>query len=640
MKPTLRQRLRYHFDNLMSGGTPAMILMLFVLSLTVVIIAGAVIALTGISQEGGGRIPFGEAIWESLMRTLDPGTMGQDTGDAFRAVMLFVTLGGIFIVSALIGVLNNAIQGQIERLRKGRSRVLETNHTVILGWSHQIFTILNELMIANENQPHARIVILANEDKVRMEDEIRERVRFRGRTRPICRSGSPLDPNDLEIVSPHTAKSIIVLPPETSDPDADVIKTVMAITNSPNRRPQPYNIVTQIRKAENLDILRIVGERDHLQIVFTEEIIARVMAQTSRQSGLSVVYTELLNFSGDEIYFKNETELAGKTYGEALLMYEDSCLLGLRKADGAIFINPPMDTKIERGDQVIAISEDDDTIQLSAYATSLDTRRSLIPVNEQVIRSSRAPQKSPPEKCLILGWNRSGAIIARELDRYVPKGSLLTIVADIYGIEKQLKAHGVKLVNQKLDVREGDTADRALLDSLRVHEYNHVIVLAYSTLEPQQADAKTLVTLLHLRDIAGRGATPFSIVSEMLDLRNRELAEVTQVDDFIVSDHLISLMLAQFSENPELYNVFKDIFDPEGAEIYLKPAGDYVATGTPVNFYTVVEAARRRGETAIGYRIVSEAKDAARAYGIHTNPPKSREVVFSPADKVIVLAEE
>ncbi|GAB4444338.1 MAG: lipoprotein [Anaerolineales bacterium] len=638
MKPTLRQRLRYRFDNWMSGGTPAMILMLFALSLTIVICAGAVIALTGVSQDGE-RIGFREAAWESLMRTLDPGTMGQDTGGGFRAVMLFVTLGGIFIVSALIGVLNNAIQGQIERLRKGRSRVLEAGHTVILGWSPQIFTILNELMIANENQPHARLVLLAEEDKVEMEEKIRERVQARGGTRIICRSGSPLDPNDLEIVSPHTAKSIIVLPPESGDPDADVVKTVLAITNNPHRRSQPYNIVTQIRKAENLGILRIVGERDNVQTVFTEEIIARIVAQTSRQSGLSVVYTELMNFEGDEIYFKNETELAGRTYGEALLLYEDSCVIGLRKAGGAIRINPPMETKIERGDRLIAISEDDDTIQLSAYAASLSAERSLIPVNEQVIRSSRSPQTPPPEKCLILGWNRSGAIIVRELERYVPPGSLLTIVADLYGIEKQLKAQGIRLKNQKLDVREGDTADRALLDSLHIHEYNHVIVLAYSTLAPQQADAKTLVTLLHLRDIAGRDATPFSIVSEMLDLRNRELAEVTQVDDFIVSDHFISLMLAQFSENPELYGVFQDIFDPDGSEIYLKPVGDYVAADTPVNFYTVVEAARRRGETAIGYRLVSEAKDAARAYGIHTNPPKSRQVVFSAADKIIVLAE-
>jgi hypothetical protein len=173
-----------------------------------------------------------------------------------------------------------------------------------------------------------------------------------------------------------------------------------------------------------------------------------------------------------------------------------------------------------------------------------------------------------------------------------------------------------------------------------VGDYNHVIVLASSTLEPQESDAKTLVTLLHLRDMAGRDAKAFSIVSEMLDIRNRELAEVTQVDDFIVSEHLISLMLAQLSENPDLYDVFEDIFDPEGSEIYLKPVSDYVETGIPVNFYTVVEAARRRGETAIGYRLISESKDANKAYGIHTNPKKSHEVTFAPEDKVVVIAEE
>ncbi len=641
MKPTLRQRLRYYFDNLMSRGTPAMIGMLFVLSLAIVTLAGLVISIFNFTQSGDlTPLPFGEAAWESLMRTLDPGTMGGDTGPGFRAVMLFVTLGGIFVVSALIGVLNNAIEGQMARLRKGRSRVLESNHTIVLGWSAQIFTVLDELMVANENQPKARIVVLAEKDKVEMEDEIRDRVKFRGKTRVICRSGQPIDPTDLEIVSPHTAKSIIILSPENSDPDTDVIKTVLAITNNPNRHEKPYHIVTQLRKDENISILRMVGEKDIVQIVFTEDIIARVMAQTSRQSGLSVVYTELMNFGGDEIYFKNETEIVGKTFGEALLMYEDSSVLGLRKANGKILFSPPMDSKIEHGDQIIALSEDDDTIHLSMYATSLSTGPSLIPINEKAIRSGRQPQKPHTEKCLILGWNRSGSIIVRELDNYVPKGSLLTIVADIYGIEKQLKAQGIKLKNQKLVVKEGETADRALLNTLQVEDYDHVIVLAYSTLESQEADAKTLVTLLHLRDMAGHDATPFSIVSEMLDIRNRELAEATQVDDFIVSEHLISLMMTQLSENPELFDVFNDIFDPKGSEIYLKPVSDYVVMGTPVNFYTIVEAARRRGETAIGYRLISESKDAKKSYGVHTNPLKSQEVVFSLEDKVIVIAEE
>jgi hypothetical protein len=96
------------------------------------------------------------------------------------------------------------------------------------------------------------------------------------------------------------------------------------------------------------------------------------------------------------------------------------------------------------------------------------------------------------------------------------------------------------------------------------------------------------------------------------------------VDDFIVSEHLISLMMAQLSENAELFDVFADIFDPEGAEIYLKPVSDYVSPGTPVSFYTVVEAARRRGETTLGYRITAESNDASKSYGVHTNPNLKR----------------
>jgi voltage-gated potassium channel Kch len=632
MKPTLSQRLRYQFDNLMSRGTPALIGMLFVFSLIIVFIAGAIISAANFVQEGETeRLSFGEAAWESLMRTLDSGTMGGDTGTGFRIVMLFVTLGGIFVVSALIGVLNNGLEEQMDRLRKGRSQVLESNHTLILGWSPQIFTILNELMTANENQSKARIVVLADKDKVEMEDEIRERVEVKGKTRIICRNGSPIDPTDIEITSPHNAKSIIVLPPENNDPDTDVIKTVLAITNNPNRHAEPYHIVTQIRNQKNMDVLKMVGANDNVQAVLTGDLIARIVAQTSRQSGLSVVYTELMDFGGDEIYFKHEPALAGKTFGESLLQYEDSSLLGIRKADGRILLGPAMDTVVEANDQVFALSADDDTIRLSS--------QSRAPVNETAIRSSSAPLNPQPEKCLILGWNRSGTTIVRELDNYVAKGSQVTVVADIYNIEKQIIAQGGKLKNQKLVVQEGETTDRDLLNSLGVQDYDHVIVLAYSTVEPQEADAKTLVTLLHLRDMAEKDETPFSIVSEMLDLRNRELAEATQVDDFIVSEHLVSLMMSQFSENAELFDVFTDIFDPEGAEIYLKPVGDYVAIGQPVNFYTVVEAARRRGETALGYRKTAESNDSSKAYGVHTNPKKSEQVTFAAEDKIIVIAE-
>lgn len=634
-RPTLRERFKYFFDNVMSRGTLALVGGLFLISLTIILIAGAIVSLGGLltAPEGSAQpMSFGEAVWESMMRTLDSGTMGGDTGWAFRAIMLFVTLGGIFVVSTLIGVLSNGIEDIMSSLRKGRSRVLENDHTVILGWSPQVFTIISELVLANENRKKGAVVaILADEDKIEMEDAIRERVPETKNTKVICRSGSPIDPADIELISPHTARSIIVLP-EGKDPDSYVIKSVLALTNNPKRRAEPYHVVTQIRDAKNLDVLRMVGQKDLVQPVLTNDLIARVVTQTSRQSGLSEVYTELMNFGGDEIYFTDlPARLVGKTYGDSLFVYEDSTVMGLQRADRTILMNPPMETDLRAGDRLFALSEDDDTIRLSG--------KTNFPVDVSAIRSSKKARKPTAEKCLILGWNRSGATIICELDNYVAKGSETLVLSDNYNVEKQIRDNCGRLANQKITVREGETNDRALLEKLNITEYDHVIVLAYGSLEPQEADAKTLVTLLHLRDISQRDETPFSIVSEMLDLRNRELAEVAGVDDFIVSEHLVSLLMSQLSENSDLFAVFTDIFDPEGSEIYLKPAGDYIEPGKPVNFYTITEAARRRNETAIGYRIKSQTEDAGSSYGVHTNPKKSETVSFAVEDKVIVIAE-
>jgi voltage-gated potassium channel Kch len=632
-KYSLRQRFGYWFDNLMARGTSALIGMLALLTLAIISTAALFITIGGrlLAPEGADTPNFLEAAWLSLMRTLDAGTMGSDAGWGFRVIMLLVTIGGIFIVSTLIGVLSSGLEAQIGRLRKGRSLVLESDHTVILGWTPQVFNIISELVIANQNRTSgAVVVVMAEQDKVEMEDAIRERVPDTKNTRVICRSGSPIDLTDIEIVSPHTARSIIILP-EGDDPDTHVIKSALALTNSPNRREGQYHIVTQVRSEKSVDVLRMIGQRDIVQPVLTNDLIARVVAQTSRQSGLSVVYTELMNFGGDEIYFKDEPALTGKTFGDALLAYEDSAVLGLRRADGSVQIGLPMDTSLQAGDSIIAISADDNTIRIASQPAT---------VNESVMRSNGKRAAAAPEKCLVLGWNRCGATIIRELDAYVPKGSLVTVVSDQNKTKEHVRLYAANLSNQNVEVTEADTTDRAVLESLNIPDYDHVIVLAYSHLEPQEADAKTLVTLLHLRDIAERDSTPFSIVSEMLDLRNRELAEAANVDDFIVSGHLISLMMAQLSENRELLPVFKDIFDPEGAEIYLKPIGDYVETGKPVNFYTVTAAARQRGETAIGYRLLRENHNAEKAYGVHTNPKKSAAVTFAPEDKVIVIAEE
>ena len=101
----------------------------------------------------------------------------------------------------------------------------------------------------------------------------------------------------------------------------------------------------------------------------------------------------------------------------------------------------------------------------------------------------------------------------------------------------------------------------------------------------------------------------------------------------------VSLLLAQVSENKAVNAVFADLFDPEGVEVYLKPAADYVALGVGVSFYTVIEAARRHGETALGYRLKAWHDDKARAYGVVLSPKKSETIIFAQDDRVVVLAE-
>jgi hypothetical protein len=170
------------------------------------------------------------------------------------------------------------------------------------------------------------------------------------------------------------------------------------------------------------------------------------------------------------------------------------------------------------------------------------------------------------------------------------------------------------------------------------------MVLGYSDhMEAQSADTRTLITLLHLRKLSERLGEHISVVSEMIDIRNRELAEVTRADDFVVSNKLVSLMLAQASENEYLSAIFDDLLDEDGSEIYMRPVGDYVDLDQPVSFYTIAEAARRRGETAIGYRRKPPGRrrrQAATWAGSWSIRPSRKRLSYEPEDRVIVLAED
>jgi Trk K+ transport system NAD-binding subunit len=640
MKTTFADHLKYRFQNTLSKGTPALLGLLGIISLVFIIITTVLVKVT---VDGSG-IPVIEIIWMSLMRTLDPGTMGGDEGSwPFLLSMLFISVIGIFVLSVLIGIITTGIESSIVSLRKGRSNVLEKNHTVILGWNGKIFSILYELIISN-NQYKSKytIVILAKKDKMDMEDTIREKLGSTGNTKVICRSGNTTETTDLKIINPKSAKSIIILPPEGTYADISIIKTILALFSIIDNDNGSLHIVTEARYQENCDLINMVGQ-NQVEVVLSNDIISKVIAQTCRQPGLSVVYSELLSFngkfhykdikgpwykdsSGDEIYFHLEKQLADHTYFDAVIGYPSASVLGIFTENDEVLVNPNMNYIIKPTDKIICIAEDREKIQ---YVSNSDYEiDSDIIVNETLNREK--------EHILIINCNRYTSTVIKELDNYIMPGSRITVLT-MGKNHETIKT--VDLKNCQIDLVEGDPTNRAILENIGIHKYENIIVLAdLDNFIEEQADSRTLITLLHLRDICVNKKYYPTIISQILDEKNRQAALHSKADDFVVSEKLVGQCLTQISENKHLYTLFMELFSAEGTEIYFRPIANYINIDNEINVYTLIKAASMKGETVIGYKINRLFNEPKSNYGINLNPDKHKKVKFSSDDKLIVLA--
>lgn len=629
---SLWRRLQYRFDNLVSRSTPALIGWLTLACFAAVVPVSVVLVWTDRRPPStfSGRL---EAVWVSVGQTLKIG--GAVGSPLYVLASILLALVALLFVSALVSLITTGINQRILELRMGHSAVLEARHTVVLGWSDPVFSVIAELVTANSNQRRSTVTVLAAKDKAEMEEEIGARLRATGTTNIVCRNGCTTDPAVLARVSPQTAKAILVLPPDGDDGDAHVVKTLLAL-NALTPETGDAIVVAAVHDAHNhLTATLAAGPRG--RVLAIDDIIARLVVQTARQPGLSLVYEELLDFAGDEFYTVLAPALVGRTFGEALLAFSHSSVVGLLRADG-IALNPNPGTTITASDRIIVITQDDDTAVVADAACCID--------EEAIVTAN--PRPPTAQRLLMLGWNRRGPLILDQLALYLTAPTRLDVVA--LGDEPALGGtYDAAGAPQHLDVtfHSADTTDPRVLGRLDVLSYDSVIVIGdtghaspppFVTAQAPEADDRTLVTLLHLRAIEEATHQEIPLTTEMSDDRNRLLAPVRAGADFIVSGRLISLLMTQISESPYLADLFDELFRAEGNELYLKSACDYVRAGEEVTFATVVASARRRHECALGYRLRAQAATGP-TYGVRINPDKRQSVRFTPDDWVIVLAE-
>jgi len=620
-RPTLRTRLRYRFDNALSRGPGVVIGWLGLITLAVIIVSSLVLTIFQLDGVAGDpRVSWFEDFWQSMLRLLDPGTFSGDSGWFTRIITLFVTLTGVFIAGSLIGLISNGIDQRVEELQKGRSTVIESDHTVILGWSERVPPIVSELAIANESRKRAAVVILADAEKTEMEETIRSMVPNLRTTKVVCRSGEPWLLENLQIANLGLARSVVIVAPN----DAAAVKCVLAVRAAqdlaaPGTRFSGQ-IVVEVEAEETAASLEALFP-ERLVTVRSSDVVAELTAQACRQRGISAVFRELLDFDGDEFYIAPFPQLVGRTYAECQLAFERCAIVGVLHSGGTVELNPAADRPLRADDELIGIAEDD---SLFLPNTTTVPARALA-VNERAVSAEQ-------QRIVITGWSRLGPRVIAELDEFLTTTTTIDVLIDPALADVQAARGSVAPRNVRVNFAELTGGPEAIVARAAVDPYHEVIVLGYrDSLSVEDADARTLLTLVAFRQAQMRTEQrSVRLVAEVLDQRNARLAQASGVDDFVVSDELTSLMLAQLSERGELAQVFDDLFDHEGCSLELRPAPWYGGQ-TASTFADIVATASAQGVTAIGFQRAATAE-------VTLNPSKTAPLQLRDEDFVVVIS--
>lgn len=648
-KPTLKQIIRYRLDSFMSKGGVAIftsLFLCFIVTLILVMLVRTIIIATGVPAQHEGD--WFHHLYIAFLEMTDPGNMAQDIDSSplYKIPSIFAGLAGIILLSMLIGFITTALVKKLEDLRKGHSKVIEEGHSLILGWSDQrVLEILKELIMANESEDNPAVVILAEKPKEEMDDFLNLALpeSIRANTRIVTRSGSTSSLINLQVASVDTCRSAIVLASASEDSntadknisDARTIKTILAVTNA-RGVDEDLNIVAEIFDKAHHEIVQDSCVHP-ITVVDANDVLAKIIVQTSRSVGLSVAYNEILSFDGCELYF-HEADWGGRDFGTIQFHFPDGVPMGIRKPDGEIIINPPIHTIMKDDDQILIVADDDSTID---YRDKPVAKARDLPLKETCLSQSI-------ESELIIGWNRKGKIIIQEYADYVLSGSSIDIVVHNPrdSVREEIEQLNRELPEISIMLHDRDPLKIDNLIDLDPGQRDNIILLSDHSPErnAEEVDSHTILILLMLRKVfdSGQlnGKTP-RLITEVMDSQNQGLISRAGVKDFIVSNRFVSMMLAQISEQPEIKKVYDSLFSEDGSEIYLKPASTYfLETPIEVTFADCMRIAQKRGEVCIGLKIKDLESKSKQNFGVKLIPDKNKKFTLEAEDCLVVVAED
>ena len=604
-KFSFKERFQYWFDNHMTRGSLGLIRVLIIASVLLAVLMGLVIIVCGFSDEGEG----GAVIWDSIATVINAWMPSfEDGSPGYLVVMSVTAIAGVLFTSVLIGIITSAIEEKIDSLKRGNSAVLEQDHTVVLGFHPGEYSLLQQLILAAADE-EACVVVAEDMDRQEMEDDIFENLDVPKNVRFVCRTADITDPASLEKCSLETCRAVIVSPTD----DITTVKAVLAASSLLEEKGVPEIGVSAIVTGDEFRFPPSLARANNISALQTDTVLAKMIAHSCTQTGLSQTFREIFNFEGSEFYLTEVAGTAGLSFEEMSVRLAGAVPVGLSR-DGKITIAPPADFLLQEGDKILFFAEQEHSARLEASA----------PPAGQVpsVNADEAPTDA-----LIIGMSEMLPLVLGELPENVARVTLVLPEGEEEAekLKEAAAARGLQAEFCFDDPRDEDV----LLELAR--KASHIVILNDHEKDPEAADMEAAFLLLALRDIRSRYGLSFNITVEMQRERNQKLVGRGDQTDFLVSSSMSSLIVAQLAENPGMIDVFREILSNEGNEIFLKNAGLLGLAGT----FTVRELRRimlREGYVLLGLL------DADR--NSFFDLPLDKEVLLGSGDCLIVLGEK